>query len=233
MKIIVELLTPSSLAWYQSVVTQHHYLKRPVDPRCSVEGFCVRSNDIPVGCLLFGRPEATRCSDWYGSVEDVIQGRCEVTRWQVLNLARVWLTPDVQRDGCLFSPYWLPGYTDRRGEFRSTLASTAVGMALDAVVVDYLVQRPPCFPEEPYELRYCLSYCDSSVHRGTLYQAAGFELYRTNGRGIQTWRKLLRPLASEENEQVLQASERSIRSRRYRERRQQEPNPMLPWEIAV
>jgi hypothetical protein len=83
--------------WAQAMVTQYHYLRRPVDPRTMTEGYQVRLPEIgPVGVLLFGRPEATRCYPWYGGLDDVRTGRAEVTRWQVLNLSRVWLDPLVQ-----------------------------------------------------------------------------------------------------------------------------------------
>jgi hypothetical protein len=174
-----------------------------------------------VGYLIVGRPEATRCYPWYGSVEDVAQGRAEVTRWQVLNLARVWLHPSVQPGGVHHLAGRLPGFTDRRGTFRSTLASAVVLALADQVVRDYLVRRPPCFLEEPYQLRWLLSYCDTRLHRGTIYRAAGFQLYRTNERGLQTWRLPLRALTPAEDAEVRQASATSARSRAFRARRGQ------------
>jgi hypothetical protein len=220
--VILQPLDDAGMRWAQKLVTVLHYLHAPVDARCSVEGYAVDVYQRPMGALLFGRPEATRCGDWYGSVADAQGGRCEVTRWQVLNLARVFLLPLVQAGGALYGPqHGLPGFTDRKGAWHSTPASAAVKAALDRVVVDYLVARPPCFLEEPWELKWCLSYCDTKVHRGTLYRAAGFELYRTNRRGIQTWRKRLRPLTAQENLAVLEASERSPRSREYRAARMQ------------
>jgi hypothetical protein len=217
--VTLQLLDDAGMRWAQGLVTVLHYLHAPVDARCSIEGYSVQLYRRPMGALLFGRPEATRCGDWYGSVADVQSGRCEVTRWQVLNLARVFLLPLVQAGGALFGPQHVPGFVDRKGVWRSTLASEAVKAALERVVVDYLVARPPCFLEEPWELRWCLSYCDTRVHRGTLYKAAGFELYRTNRRGIQTWRKMLRPLTEAERAAVVAASRVNARSRRYRAER--------------
>jgi len=46
---------------------------------------------------------------------------------------------------------------------------------------------PPCFLEQPYQLRVCLSYCDTRVHQGTIYRASGFALARQNNQGIETW----------------------------------------------
>ena len=68
-------LDRAGVRWAQETVTASHYLRAPVDLRCSVEvGELGR-----VGLLLFGRPEATRCAAWYGGVDDVETGRCEVT----------------------------------------------------------------------------------------------------------------------------------------------------------
>jgi len=229
----LDVLSRRQLAQAQTLVAERHYLRKPVDARCSVEGYRV-SLDVTlldekeparyqVGVFLLGRPQATSCFPWYGSVEDVARGRAEVTRWQVLNLARVWFSPRHQPGGDLHGPDFVPGFTDRRGTFRSKLGSSAIALLAARVVVDYLVARPPCFLEEPYELRWLLSYCDTRLHRGTLYRASGFELFRTNAEGIQTWRLPLRPLTAAERERVEDASHRSPRSIEHRARRAQLP----------
>jgi hypothetical protein len=212
----------------QAIVARRHYLRKRIDSRCSVEGYRVditaeRPYLVPslAGVLLLGRPQATACYPWYGSVEDVRTGRATCTRWEVLNLARVWLNPDVQPGGPSYHRGVIPGYEDRHGEWRSTLGSTVLRMLADRVVLDYLVRRPPCFLEEPYALRWLLSYCDTSLHRGTLYRAAGFELFRANDDGIQTWRLPLRALRPDEDAAVRQAAVRSPRSIEHRARRAQ------------
>lgn len=219
----LHLLDAAGLKLAQAAVTAHHYLGKPVDPRSMPEAYTVRLAALPLanaGYLIVGRPEATRCYPWYGSVEDVEGGRAEVTRWQVLNLSRVWLHPAVQPGGVLYGAENLPGFLDRSGVWRSTLASTVVRALAHAVVRDYLVRRPPCFLEQPYELKWLLSYCQTPRHRGVLYQAAGFELYRTNGDGLQTWRLPLRPLTAAEDSEVQIASALHPRSRAFRARRQ-------------
>ncbi len=220
----LKLASSSEIREMQATVKQFHYLHRPVDARCSIEAYAVilllqHMDTQPVGLLMFGRPEATRCGAWYGSVEDVRAGRCEVTRWQVLNLARVWLSPDVQPGGQLYKPGVLPGYVDRRGQFRSTLASTVIKLAAQQIGYDYLRQRPPCFLDEPYEIKYLMSYCDRKVHRGIIYQQSGFELYKTNDRQIETWRLPLPTLTVQQDTVVRTASERSVRSQKYRSER--------------
>lgn len=212
--ITLTLASRTEIAEMQTTVTAHHYLHRPVDSRCSVEGYTVALDGIPVGLLMFGRPEATRCGNWYGGVDDVIAGRCEVTRWQVLNLARVWFDPIVQPGGSLHE--FTPGYRDRRGVWRSTLASQAITSASLTIGRDYLVQRPPCFLDEPYQIEYLMSYCDRRLHRGVIYRAAGFEMYRVNANQIETWRKRLRPLTPADDRDVCKASAMSPRSNRYR-----------------
>lgn len=208
----------------QRDVAAHHYLRRPVDARCSPLAYLVElASGAGAGWLIVGRPESTRCYDGlltYGSLQDVRTGRAQYDRWEVLNLARAWLVPAVQPGGRLYGPQHLPGYVDRRGVWRSTLASTAIGLLLDRVGYDYLLAHPPCFPNEPYELRAVLSYCDTSKHKGTIYRASGFELTRTNERGIETWyTPNVKPLTSYQRDQILKRAGQSYRSRRHRAQR--------------
>jgi hypothetical protein len=206
----------------RAAIVAGHYLRRFPDPRTSCETYAVKLADPaygPLGYVTVGRPEAQRCGTWYGSVADVADGRCEVTRWQILNLSRMWLHPAVQRGGSFHRPDRVPGYVDRHGNFVSTLASQTLAEVAADVRLQYLLARPPCFLEEPYDLRYLLSYCDTSRHRGTIYQAAGFELYRRGGgpsRTIDTYRLPLAALTLVERQQVEAASERCPRAQRYR-----------------
>jgi hypothetical protein len=180
-----------------------------------------------VGCLIVGRPQATRCQSWYGSVDDAAAGRCAVTRWQVLNLARVWLVPSVQAGGPDCAAEQLPGYIDRHGRWHSTLASDALRQLASRVGFEYLLARPPVFLDEPYEVRWLLSYCDSRQHRGVIYRAAGFELYRTNEDGLQTWRLPLPSLTQAEHASIATASAACPRARRFRSDRHQQQAQLL------
>ncbi len=74
----------AGLCWAQAQVRHHHYLHAPVDVRCRPLAYLVMLFGNPVGCLIFGRPEATKVTGWYGSVEDVQAGTCPLTRWQIL-----------------------------------------------------------------------------------------------------------------------------------------------------
>jgi hypothetical protein len=225
--ITLHLADDRALARAQATVTQQHYLHQPVDSRCSPLAYEVvlqaGQADYRAGVLIFGRPEATRCYDGkltYGSLKDVETGRAQYDRWTLINLARVWLHPSAQAGGAFYSAEHLPGYADRRGHWRSTLASTVIEQAVARVGYDYLQLHPPCFPDEPYQLQVCLSYCDTTKHKGTIYRAAGFELARTNERGIETWyTPAVAPLTIYQNDQVLKLAGQSYRSRRHRAQR--------------
>lgn len=209
--------------WAALQVAAHHYLRKAPDRRSRPFCHVVTLDGEPVGCLFWGRPEATRCYAGrltYGSAEDVREGRAAFDRWEVLNLSRVWLSPDVQQGGRLYGPDRLPGYTDRAGVWRSSLASTAIRLGLARVGFDYLIAHPPCFVEQPYAIRAVLSYCDTSKHRGTIYKAAGFQFARTNADGIETWwTARVKQLNPEQHQQVRERSRTSPRSRRIREGR--------------
>lgn len=201
MSLALQLADKSGLGWAQEQVTAYHYLHRPIDTRCSILAYLVMFGNERVGCLMFGRPEAQRCNGWYGSVEDVLAGTCRLTRWQVLNLARVWLHPSIQFGGEQFIP---------------NAATIVIAQALRRVPFDYLASRPPCFLDEPYEIRECLSYCDSRIHAGVIYRAANFTLARENARGIQTYVRPLRRLTHAERREIICISEVNERSKRYR-----------------
>lgn len=208
MSIRLELASEADLLWAQSAVTAWHYLHTPVDPRCSVLGYVVRYDGERAGCLLFGRPEATCCYQGdltYGSQADVASGRARFDRWEVINLARVWLDPRLQRGGVWYGA--------------GDCATRFISMALQRIVVDYLHEFPPCYINEPWRLKACLSYCDTSIHSGTIYKAAGFRLARTNINGIQTWYRPLRGLQGHERTLIERYCAQSYRSRVYRSRR--------------
>lgn len=214
---------PADLRWAQRQVTAHHYLRAPVDVRSRPLAYLVHCGGACVGCLIFGRPEATRCYDGaltYGSQADVAAGRAEFDRWEVLNLSRVWLDPIVQRGGQWYGAACLPGFLDRRGVWRSTLVSHVIGLTLARVGYDYLAQHPPVDCAYPYAIRTVLSYCDTRRHKGTIYRAAGFQLARTNGRGIQTWYSTaVASLSAEQDADIQRLAERSPRSVRIRAER--------------
>jgi hypothetical protein len=211
----VALADRDGLRWAQEQVTLHHYLHHPVDARCRPLAYLVQGDGETLGCLIFGRPQATRVNGWYGSVADVKAGRCPLTRWQVLNLARVWLHPSIQRGG---------------EHFIANAATQVIAQALQKVRYDYLLAHPPVFLDEPYEIRECLSYCNTRIHRGTLYLAASFRLLRTNARGLATYTRPLRRLTHAEHAAIVCCSQQSVRARRYRAARQVVQVPLFACE---
>ena len=227
MPIRLALCDSAALDRAQQTVRAHHYLHAPVDVRCSPLAYDVildaDAEQYRIGVLIFGRPEATRCYAGgltYGSLADVQSGRAQFDRWEVLNLARVWLHPRAQQGGDLCDAVAMPGFYDRHGQWRSALASTAIGLALGRIGYDYLLSKPPCFPDDPYAIRAVLSYCDTRLHKGAIYRAAGFQLARRNARGIETWYSTaVAPLTPYENDQVLKRAGQSFRSRVYRAQR--------------
>lgn len=202
----------------QKMVTDHHYLGSPVDPRCSVFAYLILLGGHRIGCLIFGRPEATRVEDWYGDVEDKLAGRCRLSRWEVLNLARIYVAPIVQDGGAWCRPGMVPGFEDRQGRWHSCLTTKAILMALECVPVDYLLAFPPVFLDQPYHIQEILSYCDGRQpgHRGTLYRHASFRLERTNEQGLLTFAKTARRLSPGEDAWVRHFATHSLRSKRLR-----------------
>jgi hypothetical protein len=77
------------------------------------------------------------------------------TAWQILDLARVWIHPDLQRPGlCVFSQM--------------------VSQVLRRVQQDWLEHHPPYYPDLPYDVLLIISYCELAHHDGTSYRASGF-----------------------------------------------------------
>ena len=201
----------NGLQWCQEQVKQYHYLHKPVDVRSSPVAYIVTLDNRRVGCLIFGRPEATRVNGWYGSVEDTLTHKCRITRWQILNLARIWLHPDIQSGGACYI---------------KNAATRVIAKSLQSIVYDYLVVRPPVWMEEPYEIAEVLSYCDKTIHQGTLYRASNFHLMRTNERGIETYAMPVRRLTHAEKRTISELSWHSKRCQRLRAARTQ----MTLWE---
>ncbi len=203
--IALELADHAGLRWAQRQCARH-YLRRPVDPRSRPLAYLVRLDAYGgpvVGFLTFGRTESTRCYAGeltYGSLADVAAGRAMYSRWEILSLARVWLDPIVQRGGACFV---------------DNAATQAIGLALRRVGFDYLVAYPPCFLDEPWQIRHIISYCDTRYHNGTLYRAASFRLVRESGH-LQTYARAVRSLSPREKEQIVRLATQSARSRRYR-----------------
>lgn len=202
----LKLANKDELEWCQQQVIAHHYLHKRFDVRCSPVAYLVMLGEERVGCLIFGRPEAQRVNGWYGSVEDITTGKCRISRWSILNLARVWLHPSIQHEG----EHYIPN-----------AATFVIGKALRSIVYDFLIEKPPVWIEEPYEILEVLSYCDTKIHHGTLYKASNFSLMRTNDNGIETYVRPVRRLSHAEKAAIAQASSKDKRCQKLRAKRGQ------------
>jgi hypothetical protein len=216
----LQIASGAALDHCRMACERYHYLRTFPDPRTQPLTYVLRMCGRPVGCLVFGRPESTRCYRGgltYGTLADRASGRAVYDRWEILNLSRVWLDPSVQDGGRYAATRSIPGFRDRHGDWRPAMGSALITHALGRIGFDYLMARPPCFVEEPYEIRAVLSYCDTRIHRGRLYHHSGFKLARRNAVGVETWWiGGLPPLTWGQDENVRLASETHPRSVRIR-----------------
>lgn len=210
-QLFLQVADSQALKWAQGVMEASHYMHRRVHQRTRPMGMLVLQGSRVrrrVGCLLFNRPQCTAVNGWYcGSYQTLLAHptRYRMTMWNILNLARVFLFSDVQRKDS-------PSYV-------YNAASRVVGTALRHVVRDYLLLFPPLYPDEPFELRECISYCESRRFLCTLYLASGFTEVRRNANGLITFRHTLRPLTHKEREAIIEASRVSDQQRRRRAER--------------
>lgn len=141
-------------------VEARHYLRRWPDPRSLPFSYRLLVGDsrladdgAPWGILVFKKPQHHRQRDLFG-----YPGL--PTSWQVLDLARVWVNPQLQKrlenghSACIFS--------------------RMVAMAFRCVQRDWIEHHPPVFPELPYHVALIISYCQLSHHDGTAYRACNF-----------------------------------------------------------
>lgn len=171
----IELGDDLALRWAQRTVTEQHYLHQPVDPRARPMVYLIRHNGDALGLVMLGIPHATKCAGWWG-----YPGL--PTQWQVVDLCRIWIDPDLQAGGSLCVPGIVPGFIDRRGTFRPTVATWAIGEVLSRVQADRVRLWPPVYPEQPYHIRLAVSYSDPRFHRGTIYKLAGAQpMYTRDG----------------------------------------------------
>ena len=159
----IELGNEHNLRWAQETVKEHHYLHQPVDPRARPMVYVIRHDDWRMGLVMLGIPHATRCQGWWG-----YPGL--PTQWQVVDLCRIWLDPELQRGGRWCVPGEVPGYVDRKGVFRPTVASWAINEVLSRVQADRVRLWPPVYTSQPYHIELAISYHDPRYHRGTIYR---------------------------------------------------------------
>ena len=91
-----------------------------------------------------------------------------------MDLCRIWINPYYQRGeyGIYAKPGTVPGYVDRRGTFRPTVATWAISEVLRRVQSDRVRLWPPVYTAQPYHIELAISYHDPKFHRGTIYREA-------------------------------------------------------------
>lgn len=172
----VTLADATDLAWAQATVKRNHYLRAPVDPRARPMAYIIRDaslpapaapQGLPVGVVMLGIPHASRCRGWWGYADTI-------TQWQVVDLSRIWINPYYQRGeyGIYAKPGTVPGYTDRKGQWRPTVATWAIAEVLQRVQADRVRLWPPVYPSQPYHIELAISYSDPKFHKGTIYRHA-------------------------------------------------------------
>lgn len=157
------------LKWANALVTQHHYLHRPVHYRACPFAYRIHVDGNSVGTIIMATPHFVKKKDLFGYPG-------QLTKWQVLLVSRLWLNPTVQN----------LTVTDHRGRSHTfPVATCALARVLRQVQRDWIEHHPPRFLDRPYHIRLILAYADTGAnHQGTIYKAANFKLWgeTSNGR---------------------------------------------------
>lgn len=217
MTLSIDIAPKPMKQWANEQIVKYHYLHQVVHDLCRPLHYIVWLRDEPVGTLIVASLESTACYDrasrlTYGSTADVHNGKAKYTRHQLVNLARVWLDPRIQKGG---------------SDYIHHAASTMVRALHARVHYDWLMNRPPIDTAEPYELQQLVSYCDTTKHNGWLYIASRFRLARTNKRGIQTYMRALPPLTNDQHARVRSISLTDRRACRIRAARAVQQEALL------
>lgn len=173
----------------RGTIEADHYLHRWPDPRSVPFAYEARlegeevTDARPHGILVFKLLQHKRQRGLFG-----YPGL--PTEWQVLDLARVWVHPDLQA-----RTWWAADRTGQGRTMRLNLFSRMVGASFRRVQRDWIDHHPPPYPEMPYHVELILSYCDREHHHGTGYRASGMEYFgpSTDGTKDLYVRRLRRP----------------------------------------
>ena len=151
-------------------VEKYHYLHKwpdgrslPFAYRIEVDGRRYASDGRLCGLLVLKKLQHHRQRGVFG-YDDL------PTAWQVLDLARVWIHPELQRkqeNGHAMAVF-------SRAVSRLWQTTGKPDHRLNRLQSDWLEHHPPRYPELPYHIRVLLSYCQLDHHDGISYRAAGF-----------------------------------------------------------
>lgn len=167
-QLTVRLGNNDDFVWAQQTTRDFHYLRRGVDPRARPMVYVLEHDGDRMGLIMIGIPHASKNRRWWG-----YPGL--PTQWQVVDMCRIWIDPDLQKDGRLAYPSIVPGFMDRKGVFRPTVATWFIHQVLTRVQQDRVSLWPPVYLDQPYHIRLVISYHDPAFHRGTIYRLAGAE----------------------------------------------------------
>jgi len=164
-ELTIRLGDRADLEWAQTTVANYHYLRQRVHRQARPWAYVVELHGQRMGLVMVALPHATRCRGWWG-----YPGL--PTQWQVLDLSRIWLNPDIQRGGQWCYAGIVPGFHDRRGNWQPAAATWAIREVLGRVQQDWVSLNPPVYVAQPYHVRLVISYHDPAHHAGTIYRQA-------------------------------------------------------------
>ncbi len=150
---------------------KYHYLHKwpaplslPFGYRIEVDGQRVASDGRLYGFLVIKKLQHHRQQQLFGY--DGLP-----TSWQILDLARVWIHPDLQHKQA--NGHALSVFSRSVSQLWQTVGQP--DWRMNRLQADWLQHHPPRFPELPYHILLLVSYCQLDHHDGTAYKAAGFE----------------------------------------------------------
>lgn len=151
-----------NLKWAQELVTENHYLHKPVDRRAMPFAYEIALDEKAIGTIIMAIPHWNRQRDLFTTQDKWIGGEKHLpTAWQVLCISRLWIEPSVQ--------------VKQSNGHASNIGSCAIAKMLRRVQRDWIEHHPPVFPELPYHLKLILAHADLGVgHEGIVYSAANF-----------------------------------------------------------
>lgn len=159
-------------------VEQYHYLHKYPDPRSLPFGYRIEINGSRYassdgrlyGFLVIKKLQHHKQAGLFG-YDDL------PTAWQVLDLARVWVHPELQRK--IFNGHALGVFSQAVSKLWQPVGKPDQRMS--RLQADWLEHHPPVYPKLPYHIRVLISYCQLDHHDGTGYKASGFKsIGRTN-----------------------------------------------------
>jgi len=138
-------LSVADLKQATRIIVYYHYLHR--GRTMAQLPYWILLDEIPVGVILYSLPRLSVPLDG-------------IKPMNVLELARLWISPDVQGIQTV-------GSDGRKHSF--SMATCAVGRSLRAVKQDWFLK----YPHMP-DIHAVVSWADTVHHEGTIYRAANF-----------------------------------------------------------